>query len=270
MHCHFCRHASGSVAEYARSAIEQGIEEICVTPHIPLPGFRPGFFNGRVRMDLEEFDSYQRELEGARSLFPRLAILSGIEADYIEGMEEYLEGFLSRNPFDLVLLSVHFVREWGESEWVFDFKRNGKPLERVYSEYFHAVRTGVETGLFDCVAHLDLIKQPGFPVLATNRHDVEELLDACRERGMSAEINMSGARKRIAEAYPSGDIVRLMIERGLPLTVGSDAHSPSQVGMGIHDLERRFGEELSSKLVRYRGRTIVPAHGSGSGSMHSP
>ena len=267
MHSHFCRHARGSIAEYARAAIAQGIEEICVTPHIPLPGFRPGFFNDRVRMDLDEFDAYRQELEEARSRFPRLAILSGIEADYIEGQEKYLEGFLSRNSFDLVLLSVHFVREWGETDWVFDFSGNGKPLERVYGEYVRAIRRGADTGLFDCIAHLDLIKQPGFPVLATNRRDVEDVLEACLDRGMSVEINLSGTRREIGETYPGDDIVRLAIEAGLPMTVGSDAHAPSHVGLGFADIERRFGEPLSSRLVRYRGRKRIPiAKGDGKGS----
>ena len=86
-----------------------GLDEICFTPHIPLPGFRPGFFNDKLHMDLAEFDAYEEELARTRALFPSLSILSGVEADYIEGRERFVEGFLAAHEFDLVLMSVHFV-----------------------------------------------------------------------------------------------------------------------------------------------------------------
>lgn len=83
MHSHFCRHAVGGVAEYTRAACRKGIREICFTPHIPLPGFRPGFLNDRLRMDERELDAYRVELEETRAAFPELTILSGVEADSI-------------------------------------------------------------------------------------------------------------------------------------------------------------------------------------------
>jgi len=58
MHSHFCRHAVGGLADYVRAARNKGIREICFTPHIPLPGFRPGFWNDQLRMDEREFDAY--------------------------------------------------------------------------------------------------------------------------------------------------------------------------------------------------------------------
>jgi histidinol-phosphatase (PHP family) len=257
MHTHYCRHATGGLADYARAAREKGITEICITPHIPLPGFTPGVFNDRVRMDIGEFGSYLEELERTRALFPDMTILSGIEADFIEGREEQLAEFLSRHSFDLVLMSVHFVGGWPDGEWVFDFSLEGRTLARVYSDYFRSARKGIETGLFDCVAHLDLIKQPGRPVLETNAAEVEGILALCMERGMSVEINTSGTRKEIGEAYPSDDIVRLMIEHRVPLIVGSDAHAPSQVGQGFEELFDRFGAAVELLLVRYRGRRMV-------------
>lgn len=258
MHSHWCRHATGRLEDYARAAVAQGIEEICFTPHIPLPGFRPDFFNDRIRMDLEEFDRYEAELARTRSLFPGLSILSGVEADYVEGMEGFLEGFLSARSFDLVLMSVHFVGGWPEDAWVFDLPR-GRSLERIYSDYFRAMREGIATGLFDCVAHLDLVKQPGAPVLATNRGDVEEVLSLCHEGGMSVELNTSGTRKAIGETYPCTDIVRMALEANVPLAPGSDAHAPAQIALGFRQIVEGAGEPLASGLVRYRGREAIPA-----------
>ena len=63
-------------------------------------------------MDIEEFPRYLEELEQARRAVPGVRILCGVEADYVEGAEEHMEKFLSSHPFDLVLMSVHFVRGW--------------------------------------------------------------------------------------------------------------------------------------------------------------
>ena len=250
MHSHFCRHATGSLEQYARAAVARGINEICFTPHLPLPGFRPGFLNDRLRMGSEDFPRYLEELERTRALVPALTILSGVEADYMEGKEEYVERFLSANAFDFVLMSVHFIRDWPEDQFVFDYDRDPRPLERIYEDYLAAVRKGIETGLYDCVAHFDLIKKPGRPLLATHRAEVEEIIRSCAARGMSAEINTSGARKEIGETYPSHEIVTLMSRLGCALTPGSDAHAPSQVGLGLEAVN-------GWKLVRYRARRIV-------------
>jgi histidinol-phosphatase (PHP family) len=250
MHSHFCRHATGRIRQYARVAAARGLEEICFTPHVPLPGFRPGFFNDRLRMDRDEFSRYVEELESARARFPGLSIRSGIEADYIAGMEEYLQRFLSSYPFDYVLMSIHFIAEWPPGQWVFDFSRDPRPLESIYDDYLRAMRGGIATGLFDCVAHLDLIKQVGSPLLATHADQVKEIITLCLGRGMSAEVNTSGIRKVIGESYPSDRIVQMMRDMGLPLTPGSDAHDPSQVASGFDRLR-------GVPMVRYKARSIV-------------
>ncbi len=250
MHSHFCRHATGRIEEYARTASARGLDEICLTPHVPLPGFRPGFFNDRLRMDMEEFPRYIDELERARARFPGLTILSGIEADYIAGREEPLAKFLSSYPFDYVLMSVHFIAQWPGDQWVFDFSHDRRPLESIYDDYLEAIGAGIDTGLFDCVAHFDLIKQAGRPLLAIHGAHVREIIARCRDRGMSAEVNTSGIRKGIAESYPADGIVSLMRDMGLPLTPGSDAHAPSQLAFGFEKLR-------GVPLVRYRRRRIV-------------
>lgn len=252
MHSHFCRHATGRIEEYVRTAVARGLEEICFTPHIPLPGYRQGFFGDRLRMDAGEFPRYIEELEKVRMRFPGLSILSGIEADDIAGREESLSKFLSSYPFDYVLMSIHFIAEWPPYQWVFDFTRDPRPLESIYDDYLLAMRKGIDTGLFDCVAHLDLIKREGKPLLATHEAQVKEIIAACKARGMSAEINTSGARKEIAETYPSEEIVGLMRAMDLPLTPGSDAHAPSQVTSGFERLR-------GVPLVRYRGRRMAGA-----------
>ena len=243
MHSRFCRHAVGGLAEYARSAHTRGIREICFTPHIPLPGFRSGLMNDRLRMDEGEFDLYLDELLKTRTAFPDMTILSGVEADYLPSMEGWMSRFLSSHSFDFVLMSIHYVSRWTEDEWVFGFDPRGPSLPSTPTT---SARWGMGSppGMFDCIAHFDLIKQPGGPVLATNRDDVEEALAQCAAQGMSVEINTSGMRKEIAETYPCDQIVQLMIEHEIAIVTGSDAHAPSQVGLGFNALAARHGDGL--------------------------
>ncbi len=257
MHSHWCRHASGAVEEYVRAALERGIDEVCFTPHIPLPGYRPGLFDGRLRMDVAEFDAYEEELSRARAAFPSATILSGIEADYVRGWEGVVEKFLAAHRFDLVLMSVHDVAQWPDGCWVFDLPTD-RSMEQVYADYFRAVKEGIATGLYDCVAHLDLIKQPGLPVLGPCREQLEEILEACRDSGMSLEVNTSGLRKPIAEYYPEPGLAAMAARRGVRLTPGSDAHAPGQVGLGFDTVFAPEGP-LAPLLVRYRGRRAFAA-----------
>jgi histidinol-phosphatase (PHP family) len=250
LHTHYCRHATGTLADYARAAIERGIEEICFTPHIPLPHYRPGFMKNRIRMDIGDFPTYLEELERTRAMFPGLSILCGVEADFVEGQERFLEKFLASHPLDFVLMSVHFVHAWPDDQWVFDFSRLRQPLESIYDDYLAAVRAGIRSGLFDSIAHFDLIKVAGKPLLATHREQVLEIFRLCKRQGMSMEINTSGSRKEIGECYPADDISRLMAEQGLSLTPGSDAHSASHVGFGLEKVAHL-------PFVRYRKRRIV-------------
>jgi len=259
VHTHYCRHAAGSLEEYARAALRRGLTEICFTPHVPLPVYRPGAFGGRLRMDPPEFPRFLDELERVRGRFPGLTILAGVEADYVEGTEEYLQAFLSRWPLDLVHMSIHFVRKWQDPWWVFELPPD-RPVAAIYDDYLDALEAGVQTGLFDCVAHFDLIKQPGAPLLRTHRSRVEQIISTCRDRGMSAEINVSGIRKAIGEPYPSWDIVDRMAALGLPLVPGADAHEPELVGKGLETL-------AGPRLVRYRGRRIQDGLGPAAGLL---
>ncbi len=261
VHTRLCGHARGSVEEYVEAALRQGLREICFTDHIPLPGFGRGLPG--LRMNARDTERYFASLERARTAYREITILTGIEADYYEGCEEYLRRFLGRYPLDLVLMSVHFLRGWPEPYWVFD--PPPLPVQQLYSEYFAELRKGIQTGLFDSVAHLDLVKLPGAPALRSNAEDVRQVLALCRERGMSLEINTSGARKAIAETYPAPEITALAAREGTALITGSDAHDPDQVGFLFTHLQAFLRELPGARLVGYRGRKAIPARSRATG-----
>ena len=190
--------------QYVSEALARGLQEICFTPHIPLPGFARG--PEGLRMEPRDAERYFREIERLRARYPQLSILCGVEADFYDGFEKSVEEFLGSYPLDLVLMSVHFVRDWPGENWVFGFDFPDRPLAAVYHDYFQALKRGIASGLYDAVAHLDLIRQPGHPVLATNSGDVEEVLALAARAGMSLEINTAGHAPLLEAALsPAGD-----------------------------------------------------------------
>ncbi len=250
LHTHLCGHAQGKVSDYAAQAVRLGYREICFTDHIPLPNDYDSFH----RMAMGEIDLYLDEIERAREMYPEINILTGIEADYIEGFEEFTTDFLARYPFDLVLMSVHFVSGWPEGDWVFNYHFPEKSLKQIYREYFLSMIQGIKTGLYDVVAHIDLIKIPGNPVLETNRDDIDSVLTAVKKAGMAIEINTSGLHKSIAEPYPALDLARMIVQAQIPVTIGSDAHSPEQVGFRFDVVSEFLAAHPSAQLARYRRR----------------
>lgn len=227
--------------EYVLAAIEKGLPEICFTDHIPLPNGE----DAEHRMAIEEVEPYLEKIAILNRKYREISILAGIEADYVEGNETYIKEFLAGYHFDLVIMSVHFIKHWQNQQWVFNYEYSEATIPQQYHDYFQAMLKGIETGLFDIIGHLDIIKRPGFPVLATNREDVEKVLNAIKKKEMCIELNTSGLRKPISEMYPTQEILTMAIKKDIPFTMASDAHRPEHVGY--------YFDLLTNHLFNYNG-----------------
>lgn len=241
-HHELCRHATGRTIDYARAARQRGVTEFAATDHCPTDVG----FGKEHRMTLEEFPRYIADVEEARREVPEVTILFGVEADYYPGCERFLEKFLDREIFDIVLGSVHFRDYWSSNK----IKRglsDGDSPSLVWQEYFALIGRLADTRMYDVVTHLDLPKRFGnalSPDLL--RKYCLPALDRIATAGMAIEINTSGMIHSIEEMYPSLEMLSWAAERGIGLSFGSDAHNPDRVG-------DRFDEAL--KLAREAGFT---------------
>jgi histidinol-phosphatase (PHP family) len=208
-------------------------------------------------MEINEMDLYAQWVQKARARYPEITIRFGIEADFYEGLEEYTETFLSQYEFDIVIMSVHFIRHWSEGNWVFHYNFPDKSKEEIYNDYLATVIRGIKTGLFDVLGHVDMIKSSGDSLIPIVPDQVEVLLQNLKNSDMSIEINTSGNRKKAGESYPGFDWLTLLKENSIPLTTGSDAHHPDQVGLKFENLYRRLKEEGIKKLVTYDKRKQI-------------
>ncbi|WP_457566636.1 histidinol-phosphatase HisJ [Caldithrix abyssi] len=246
IHTKLCKHATGEMEEYVEQAIEKGFKEIAFTDHIPLPQA----FDLAHRMELRQIDDYLNSIEKLRVRYPEISILAGIEADFYDGFEDFLDAFLSRHPFEIIILSVHFVRHWPKGNWAFSYYFPDRAIAEIYSDYLQAIMRGIQTGLFNVLGHLDLIKRDNARLLDHNESEVRELLQLAARQQMAVEINTSGLRKEIGEPYPHQTIWPLLAEYQLPVVMGSDAHAPGQVGFDFTNMERALSQIGGLQKVR--------------------
>jgi len=250
LHTTLCKHARGAVEEYVQAAIRQGISEIAFTDHIPLPAG----FDRAHRMEPGELDTYVKWVEQIRSHYPDITIRLGIEADYYKGFENYTKEILQRYDFDVVIMSVHFLRHWPEGNWVFNYSFPEKPSAEIYTDYINTLIEGLGTGLFDIIGHADLIKHPGDSLVKTIPDDISRLLAAVKKAGMAVEINTSGYRKLAGESYPGPDWLPLLKAWDVAVTTGSDSHAPEQVGLQFPALYQALHREGFDTLAGYDKR----------------
>src|SRR5262249_40019155 len=137
VHTFRCGHAGGGSRGFVRRAIERGLSEMGFTDHIPLYFIPEGGRDPQLALGDIPVDDYLQEVESLRREFSSLIpIRLGLEADYAEGHEEALAGWLARADWDLVLGSVH----WVAGDWIdapgsaARFDREG--VEPLYAEYY--------------------------------------------------------------------------------------------------------------------------------------
>lgn len=223
MHTPLCKHAFGEPEEYAEQALTRGLKGIIFTCHSPMPnGFWP-----QVRMAMEEFGDYVALVERARKAYEgRLEIRLGIESDFFPGYEDWIRELHAMADFHYCLGSVH----WQGKDYMRRYETGS--VREFQETYFRLLAESAETGLFDCLAHPDLVKnyEPSEWDFEPLRGVVADALDRIAATGMHMELNTSGLNKRYAAMNPGPEMLEMMAEREIPVVVGSDSHVSRRVG----------------------------------------
>jgi len=249
MHTPLCKHAHGEPEEYAETALQRGLKGIIFTCHSPMPdGWWP-----QVRMDIAQLDEYLALIERTTQAYAgRLDVRVGMEMDFFPGFEWWVESLNERCEFHHVLGSVHFFGvDYKTKFWKGDTLAFQK-------QYFTHLAESAETGLFDTLAHPDLIKN-----LQPDDYDFEKIaehLATCLDRiaatGVAMELNTSGLLKTYPQFNPGPEMLALMRQRNIPVVLGSDSHRPRRVGADFENaleaLEAAGYTKVSHFLARKR------------------
>lgn len=257
-HCHtpLCKHAYGSPSEYAAAAEQRGLKGIIITCHGPLPDG----LGLEHRMEPGQFDEYVDLVAQARAEFAgRVDVRLGLESDYYPGVEAWAEKLHARVPLHHVLGSVHMQVNFYKTRY---FTGDYFAYQKLYFEH---LAESAETGLFDTLAHPDLVKNeaPGEWHFERIQPHIERALDRIAKTGVAMELNTSGLNKSLPEMNPGPRMLTLMRMRGIPVVLGSDAHRPVRVADRYEQALRMLGElgftEISLFLERRRRAIPIAA-----------
>jgi histidinol-phosphatase (PHP family) len=221
-----------NVERYREVASDRGIEELGVAEHVhrfsrALDVWQHPFWKRWAVDDLDEYAEFAR---GA-------GLRLGIEADYVPGREDRMATLLDEHEWDYVVGSVHFIRDDAvdmRGEW--DIWRASGDPDKVWAAYFDALGEAARTGMFDVLAHPDLVKVWGDRVPEGDlRRFYDRAMDGIAESDVAVEVSTAGLRKPVSELYPARPFLEMCLEAGRPVALSSDAHLPEQVG---HEYDR--------------------------------
>lgn len=247
-----------NVERFREAAAAAGVEELGVSEHVyrfsqALELWRHPFWEEQA---LDDLDAYCEFVGGA-------GLKLGVECDFVPGAEDHTASLLEARDFDYVVGSVHFVGEAAVDHEGWDVWEGRGDADEVWRRYFEALAECARAGLFDILAHPDLVKVWGRARPSPERdprHYYEPAVEAIAASGIAVEISTAGLRKPVGELYPSRAFAEMCVEAGAPFALSSDAHLPEHVGFGYDRALEFLGELGVGEICVFEGRQrrLVP------------
>jgi histidinol-phosphatase (PHP family) len=245
---------AANAERYRMAAERRGIAELGCSEHVyrfvqALDVWRHPLWRETATDDLDAYAGFVRE---------HTDLKLGIEADFIAGREDRMATLLEAHEWDYVVGSVHFVGEHAVDHDGYEvWDHRSQPPDELWRRYFVALGEAARTGLYDILAHPDLVKIWGSRRPAPEgdlRRFYELAMDGIAESGIAVELSTAGLRKPVGELYPAPAFLEMCLAAGCPVALSSDAHVPGDVGrdyehalelldaLGVHEIavfERR-------------------------------
>ena len=254
-----------TVEEYCARACELGLAEIAITNHMNL---RTSNYHLTPATMAKVWDDIQRcQLE-----YPNLTIRLGIEVDYFDDLKDAIAESLPKyeeavgRKLDFIMGSAHEMNgvRFASKKHAHELLVGADPIP-IYHEYFELMTRVVASGLFDIVAHPDLIRR------FTGLHNPQVSFDSYRAVAMSfvdslidsdvgIEINVKGLDHPVGEIYPSPELLGCYVAAcqaaGVDpvIALGTDAHRPENLGTNL---------ELGAQLLRQVGISEITTFNQG-------
>lgn len=219
---------AGNIDRYLEAAATAGVTDLGCAEHMyrfteALSVWRHPFWE---EWAIDDLDQYVEVVAAS-------PIKLGIEGDFVPGAEEQLESLLASRPFDFVVGSVHFLGDYSLDTEEYTIWDGSREPDEIWRRYFETLAGAARSGLFDILAHPDLVKVWGragrFPS-ADPRSIYEPAIEAIAESGIAVEVSTAGLRKGAAEIYPAPAFMEMCVEAGACFALSSDAHEPAQIG----------------------------------------
>lgn len=249
-HMHTCHSfdADPSATPYAmcEAAIKKGLSAIAITDHFEINGNVEGIF---PYFDPER--NFEALCEVKEAFRGKLQVSVGVEVGQATEYPDVALDALQRYPYDFVLASLHNLPGVPDFSF-FTYKSMSDTLcHRLFSRVIAETKRICEEIPGVCsIAHLNyMCRYMGFYGrtldFAPHLEEMQDLFRTMIRKNIALELNVSPLRKGLDFCMPSEEILTLYRESGgTLLTIGSDSHTPDDVGANIADgyaLLRRIG-----------------------------
>ena len=243
-----------NVERYREAATEAGIAELGVSEHIhrfeqALEVWDHPFWREQAIDDIDDYCAFVREETDLRL---------GLEVDFVPGREDRTQNLIDHCQLDYVVGSVHFLGDLAVDWDRYDIWEDARSPEVVWSRYFETLAAAARSGLYDILAHPDLVKMWGAsrPLPAGDlRRYYEPALEAIADTGIAIEVSTAGLRKPVGEIYPAPAFLAGALEAGAPIALSSDAHVPEHVGFAYDRALELLDAHGVRELATFERRT---------------
>ena len=201
----------------------------------------------------DRLEEYIQAVRAARLRWEgRLQVYLGLEVDYVAGLIGPADGDYAELGLDYIIGSVHVVLSPQGEPFIVDDSQ--EEFQEGFAAFFHrdkdalldayctAIEEMIAAGGYSILGHLDLIKKnnapsPWFsPLEEGYMRRMRRLAILAGESSGVVEINTGGlARGYTKDTYPSVEILQLLCEQGVPITVNLDAHRVGHL-QGYHEI----------------------------------
>ena len=240
--------------EYIIQAISAGINEIGFSEHLNLFSV-----DQECCMNPKRIHEYISHIERLKKTASGIKIKTGLEVDYFPGKEEEIFKFINHLNLDYVIGSVHYLSDKSVDHGM-DYYEN-KDIDEIFETYFAYVNEAVASGLFDIIAHCDLVRIYDFKPSGNPEHFYRRLAENMKIHDVAFEVNTNGRNRPLGDFYPDRRFLKIFREENVPVCVNSDAHQLTRVGQYFDEaymlLKAAGFKEMA--VFNKRDRFLVPA-----------
>lgn len=246
-HTYRCKHAIGSEKDYVIEAINKNLTTLGFSDHGPYPDDRFGY-----RMEYSELKNYIQTIQSLKFNYrDKINILTGLEIEYDNTMNNYYEYLLNELKLDYLALGQHIYSYNNELVNVFSLDSTDQ-----YIQYAKSINEALSTSYFKFLAHPDVIFINNFPWDNNCEKACDIIINAAIKNNTILEFNANGIR-RGTEIYPDGirhpyphfNFWSKVAKTNLRVIINSDCHNPKDIWDNSMDKAYDFAKSLGLNIT---------------------
>lgn len=246
-HTFYCD-GNNSAEDYIKKAVQLGFMSIGFSGH----SYIAGKIGEDWCMSEEGTLEYIRELENLREKYKNdIEVYIGLETDYYSG---YKQDIKEKLPLDYIIGSVHLIKHELTGEY---YSIDSSPeiteegirvfggIKNYIKKYYETLLKMVSEQKPDIIGHIDLVKKFNSDNKYFNENDlwyieiINETLEKIKDTSSIIEINTGAMSRGWTDfPYPSQFILKLILEKNIPVTLNSDVHS-------VENIDYYFDESMA-------------------------